>query len=50
MRTRSKLIKGALYVPQRGRDLFDVICQHDLEDIVAKRKADAHTPRAVVEN
>ncbi len=44
MRTRSKLIKEPLYVPGRGRDLFNVVCQHDLEGIVAKRKGDAYVP------
>jgi ATP-dependent DNA ligase len=33
-------------VPSRGRDLFEIVQQHDLEGIVAKRKADPYEPRA----
>ena len=43
---RSTLIEEALWVPERGRMLFTVVQQHDLEGIVAKRKDDAYTPRA----
>jgi len=43
---RSNLIEEALYVSGRGRDLFAVAQQHDLEGIVAKRKADAYEPDA----
>jgi ATP-dependent DNA ligase len=41
-----QLIDEALYVPRRGRKLFEIVQQHDLEGIVAKRKADAYEPRA----
>jgi bifunctional non-homologous end joining protein LigD len=43
---RSTLIEEALWVPERGRMLFTVVQQHDLEGIVAKRKDDAYTPSA----
>ena len=43
---RSTLIEEALWVPERGRMLFTVVQQHDLEGIVAKRKNDAYTPSA----
>jgi len=46
-RTRSKLIiKETLYVPARGRDLFDAVLRHGLEGIMAQRAADAYTPSA----
>jgi ATP-dependent DNA ligase len=46
MPRRSKLIEETLCVAERGRKLFAVVEQHDLESIVAKRKADAYEPRA----
>jgi len=32
--------------PNRGCDLFRVVGEHDLECIVAKRKADPYAPKA----
>jgi ATP-dependent DNA ligase len=43
---RPRLIEQAIWVPGRGRDLFALVQQHDLEGIVAKRKDDAYTPSA----
>ena len=43
---RATLIAETLWVPERGRMLFTVVQQHDLEGIVAKRKDDAYTPSA----
>jgi ATP-dependent DNA ligase len=35
-----------LCIPHRSCDLFHVVEQHDLEGIVAKRKANPYTPGA----
>ena len=40
------LIEEAIWIPERGLDLFRLVVEHDLEGIVAKRKDDAYTPRA----
>ena len=45
------MISEAVSVEGRGRELFDMMCAHDIEGIVAKRLADPlRTPREVVEN
>ena len=33
-------------VPRRGQELLEIVQQHDLEGIVAKRKADPYEPGA----
>jgi hypothetical protein len=43
---RSRLVEHALWVSGRGRDLFALVQRHDIEGIVAKRKADAYEPGA----
>ena len=43
---RSKLIREALCVPERGRKLFGLVRRHDLEGIVAKRKDGDYVPSA----
>jgi len=43
---RSRFIRESLCVSERGRKLFALVQRHDLEGIVAKRKADAYTPSA----
>jgi bifunctional non-homologous end joining protein LigD len=42
---RSSVISEALSVEGRGRELFELMCMHDLEGIVAKRLADPYEPR-----
>jgi ATP-dependent DNA ligase len=44
---RSSAISEAVSVERRGRDLFELICTHDLEGVVAKRLADPYNPRTV---
>jgi hypothetical protein len=44
--TSLKLVEEALCVPGRGRKLFEVVQQHDLEGLVAKRKANSCEPRS----
>ena len=41
----SRTISEAVSVEGRGRELFDMMCAHDLEGIVAKRLADPYEPR-----
>ena len=43
--TGSRTISEAVSVEGRGRELFDMMCAHDLEGIVAKRLADPYEPR-----
>ena len=43
---RSKLIREAQCVPERGRKPFALVLRHDLEGTVAKRQGDACTPSA----
>jgi bifunctional non-homologous end joining protein LigD len=38
-------ISQAVSVERRGRDLFELMCTHDLEGIVAKRLADPYSPQ-----
>ena len=38
-------VSEALSVESRGRELFELMCMHDLEGIVAKRLADPYEPR-----
>jgi bifunctional non-homologous end joining protein LigD len=40
------IVCEALSVAGRGRELFELVCAHDLEGIVAKRLADRYDPRA----
>jgi len=35
---------GVLTVPERGWDLFEAVQRPDMEEIVAKRKADSYAP------
>ena len=42
----SAIICEALSVKDRGRKLFELMCAHDLEGIVAKRLKDPYGPRA----
>jgi len=39
----SPIVSETLSVTGRGRELFELMCGHDLEGIVAKRLADAST-------
>jgi bifunctional non-homologous end joining protein LigD len=41
----SPSILEAVSVERRGRELFELMCAHDLEGIVAKRLADPYDPR-----
>jgi hypothetical protein len=41
----SRAISEVLSVGGRGRRLFELICTHDLEGIVAKRSGDLYQPR-----
>jgi len=41
----SPIITEALSVTSRGRELFELMCAHDLEGIVAKRLADRYDPQ-----
>jgi bifunctional non-homologous end joining protein LigD len=41
----SRVISEAVSVAGRGLELFELICAHDLEGIVAKRLADPYGPR-----
>jgi ATP-dependent DNA ligase len=41
----SPTISEAVSVERRGRELFELMCAHDLEGIVAKRLADPYDPR-----
>jgi ATP-dependent DNA ligase len=41
----SSIVSEALSVEGRGRELFELMCMHDLEGIVAKRIADPYEPR-----
>jgi bifunctional non-homologous end joining protein LigD len=41
----STVITEAVSVEHNGRKLFDLMCDHDLEGIVAKRLADPYDPR-----
>jgi bifunctional non-homologous end joining protein LigD len=41
----SAVIGEALSVTGRGRELFELMCAHDLEGIVAKRLRDPYGPR-----
>jgi ATP-dependent DNA ligase len=41
----SRVISEALSVQGRGRDLFELICAHDLEGIVARRLDVPYDPR-----
>jgi bifunctional non-homologous end joining protein LigD len=40
------IVCEALSLAGRGRELFELVCAHDLEGIVAKRLADRYDPRA----
>jgi len=42
---RSPIINEALSVTGRGRELFELMCAHDLEGIVCKRLADPYNAR-----
>ena len=42
----SSIVSEALSVEGRGCELFDLMCAHDLEGIVAKRLADPYDTRA----
>ena len=42
----SPIVFEALSVTGRGRELFELMCAHDLEGIVAKRLADLYDPQA----
>jgi ATP-dependent DNA ligase len=42
---RSAIISEALSVTGRGHELFELMCAHDLEGIVAKRLKDGYGPR-----
>jgi ATP-dependent DNA ligase len=42
----SPIVTAPLAVEGRGRELFEAMCAHDLEGIVAKRLGDAYDPRA----
>jgi len=42
---KSPIVSEALSVEGRGCELFDVMCGHDLEGIVAKRLADPYDTR-----
>jgi bifunctional non-homologous end joining protein LigD len=41
----SPIVSEALSVAGRGRELFDLVCTHDLEGIVGKRLGDPYEPR-----
>ena len=41
----SPIVSEALAVAGRGRELFELMREHDLEGIVAKRMADPYDPR-----
>jgi ATP-dependent DNA ligase len=41
----SPTISEVVSVERRGRELFELMCAHDLEGIVAKRLADPYDPR-----
>ena len=41
----SPIVSEALSVAGRGRELFELMREHDLEGIVAKRLADPYDPR-----
>ena len=43
--TGSRTISEAVSVEGRGRELFDMMCAHDLEGSVAKRLVDPYEPR-----
>jgi bifunctional non-homologous end joining protein LigD len=43
---RSPTISEAVSVERRGRELFELMCTHDLEGIVAKRLDDPYAPRS----
>ena len=43
---RSAIISEALSVTGRGHKLFELMCAHDLEGVVAKRLKDPYGPRA----
>ena len=45
LQATSPMISEAVSVERRGRELFELICAHDLEGIVAKRLADPYEPR-----
>jgi bifunctional non-homologous end joining protein LigD len=45
LRAGSPTIAEAVSVEGRGRELFELMCAHDLEGIVAKRLADPYDPR-----
>jgi bifunctional non-homologous end joining protein LigD len=40
------IISEALSVTGRGHELFELMCAHDLEGVVAKRLKDSYGPRA----
>ena len=42
--TSSPTIAEAVSIERRGRELFERMCEHDLEGIVAKRLADPYEP------
>ena len=42
---KAGIVSEALSVGGRGCELFELICAHDLEGIVAKRLADPYEPR-----
>ena len=42
----SPIVSEPLAVEGRGRELFELMCAHDLEGIVAKRLGDPYDPRA----
>jgi bifunctional non-homologous end joining protein LigD len=41
----SPIVSVPVSVTGRGRELFELMCEHDLEGIVAKRLADPYEPR-----
>jgi bifunctional non-homologous end joining protein LigD len=45
MPAASSVVSETLSVESRGRELFELMCMHDLEGIVAKRLADPYQPR-----
>ena len=41
----SPTVSEPLSIIGRGRELYELMCAHDLEGVVAKRLADAYDPR-----
>ena len=46
----STIISEALSVMGRGHQLFELMCAHDLEGVVAKRPRDGYGSRALAED